>query len=326
MTLPLESITQLYRLQLSIVEKITGGFLSENYTLADGSTKYFLKKHRHVDRTQVEEVCQAEQFFAQGGVPVILPVPTLQGDVFFEYEHSYYSLYPFVEGHHIERGRLTESAAITLGSTLGVLHKQGKESTLPIAEQFNAWDKEKFLSKAAAVEAEIAKENPLSEFGAMVLDNLRLKKQCVLENTVTYDQLGLSNDHLIHGDYFCDNVFFDEYDRLNYVFDFEKTQYAPPMYELFRSFFVSFLSVPNQENLVLAKKYVNAYLGVYPFPKETVRNSFTAAYLKQIHSIWIEEEHYLKNSTRPDSLLPSQFACNQYYVQNRKEIEDHLID
>ena len=135
----------------------------------------------------------------------------------------------------------------------------------------------------------------------------------------------VSNDHLIHGDYFCDNVFFDESDRVGYVYDFEKTQYAPPMYELFRSLFVSFLSIPTQENLALAKKSVDAYLAVYPFSKEIVRNSLTAAYLKQIHSVWIEEEHYLKHSIRPDDLLPSQYACNKYYLQNRTAIETYLI-
>jgi Ser/Thr protein kinase RdoA (MazF antagonist) len=325
MNLPLENIAKIYDLKLTLVEKILGGYLSENYSLTDGSKKYFLKKHRHTDLKQVEEVSLAEQFFADGGVPVILPIKTQQGDVFFEYEKCFYSLYPFAGGHHIERGKLNEQAATSLGATLGVLHKRGKDSSLPISEQFNAWDTEKFLTKATAVEAEIAKENPISEFGKMALESLRLKKEAVLKNTIAYEKLGLSNDHLIHGDYFCDNVFFDESSKVKHVFDFEKTQYAPPMYELFRSMFVSFFSVPNQENLSLAKKYVDAYLSVYPFFKETVRNSLTVAYLKQIHSVWIEEEHYLKHSTRPDDLMPSQLACNQYYLQNRESIDSYLL-
>ena len=159
----------------------------------------------------------------------------------------------------------------------------------------------------------------------MTLDSLRLKKQYVLANTVSYERLDLPSNYLIHGDYFCDNVFFDENDHVSHVYDFEKTQYAPPMYELFRSFFVSFLSIPTQENLSLAKKYVDAYLEACPFPKERVRRSFTVAYLKQIHSVWVEEEHYLKHSTRPDELLPSQYACNEYYLTNREAIDAYLL-
>lgn len=325
MNLPLENILRLYDLRLELVEKISGGFLSENYVLTDGSAKYFLKRHRHTDKNQVDGVCLAEQFFAEGGVSVVLPILTEQGECFFDYESGFYSLYPFVDGHHIERGKLTEQAAISLGRTLAVLHKRGKESTLKISEQFNAWDTDKFLSRVAAIETEVNKEQPLSELGPMVLESLRLKKRAVAEERVSFNQLGLSNDHLVHGDYFCDNVFFGKNDDVSYVFDFEKTQYAPPMYELFRSMFVSFLSIPNQENLELAKKYIDAYLETYPFPKEVVKNSLVAAYQKQIHSLWIEEEHYLKNSTRPDPLLPSQFACNRYYIENRKEIETYLL-
>lgn len=325
MDLPPEKISKDYNLSLSFVEKISGGFLSENYALTDGDKKYFLKKHRHTDRNKVEGVLAVERFFAAGGTPVILPLPTPQGSSFFEHQGVFYSLYPFVNGRHIERGNFTEAAAISLGSTLARLHKHGKESTLQITEQFESWDTEKFLSKVAAIKAKIEQDHPVSEFGALVLKSLDLKKRAVEENAIVYNQLNLFNDHLIHGDYFCDNVFFDETDHVNHVFDFEKTQYAPPMYELFRSLFVSFLSVPSQENVVLAKKYVDAYFAIYPFPKEAVRNSLTLAYLRQVHSLWIEEEHYLKGSTRPDSLLPSQYALNDYYLQNRERIETYLL-
>ncbi len=325
MDLPPEVIEKLFGLKLSLEGKVSGGFLSENYALTDGSKKYFLKKHRHTSRRQVKEVCEAEQFFAEGGTPVILPIRTLQGDTFFEYEGSFYSLYPFVEGRQLERGKLTETAAISLGQTLGMLHKRGKDGTLEISARFKPWDTNKFLSTAAAIEAEIAKEKPLSEFGALALDCIRLKKQAVLENTITYEQLNLPSDHLIHGDYFCDNVFFDQNDQVSHVFDFEKTHYAPPMFELFRSLFVSFLTVPTQENLSSAKKYVDAYLAAYPFPKETVRNSLTLAYLRQVYSLWIEEEHYLKHNARPDSLLSTQYALHQYYLNNRKEVDAYLL-
>src|SRR3569623_381159 len=79
MELPLEALSQRYNLQLSFLDKIAGGFLSENYAVTEGSKKYFLKKHRHASLSQVEGVCQAEQFFAEGGIPVILPLPASDG-------------------------------------------------------------------------------------------------------------------------------------------------------------------------------------------------------------------------------------------------------
>ncbi len=323
--LPLERIKELYDLDLSLVEKISEGFLSENYVLANGGIQYFLKKHRHTNSDRVESVCLAEQFFAEGNVPIILPFPTQQGECFFERAGSFYSLYPFVEGRRIERGKLTEAAAVSLGSTLAGLHRRGKDSALEISDRFGAWNTKKFLASAAMIENEIAKEKPLSAFGAMVLDSLRLKKEAILKDAIPYDQLRLPSNHLTHGDYFCDNVFFDHNDHITHIFDLEKTQYAPPLYELFRSLFVSFFSIPNQENLTLAKRYADAYLSAYPFPKDIVKDSLTAAYLKQIHSLWIEEEHYLKHNNRPDDLLPSQYACNQFYLRDREAIDAYLL-
>jgi len=50
-----------------------------------------------------------------------------------------------------------------------------------------------------------------------------------------------------------------------------------------------------------------------------------AAFQKQMQSLWIEGEHYLDDSTRADSLLESQYACNRYYIENRAEIEAYLL-
>ena len=325
MDLPLHAIAEHYGLQLTLVERILSGFLSDNYSLTDGTQKFFFKKHRHTKRDWVEGASLAEQFFAQGGVPVILPIVDKRGAYFFEHEGSFYSLYPYVDGRHIERGLLSEQASVSTGEVLGRLHKRGAQSTLPVKETFNPWDKEKFLRIEAAVDKILSEKQELSEFDELTRKSLQLKKHCVLGGSPTFEDLGLKNDHLIHGDYFCNNVFFDEGDRVSYVFDFEKAQYAPGPYELFRGLFVNYFSIPTEENLRLAKVYVDSYLSEYPQPKDVLRSSLTAAYLKQIHSIWIEEGHYLKGSTRMDPLLSSQHTLNEYYVSNRERIEKYLL-
>lgn len=324
--LPLADLSRAYSLNLTLVEAVSGGFRSENYVLTDSNKKYFLKKHRNESVKQVESICLAEKFFADGGTPVILPLHTDQAEVFFGQFSSLYSLYPFIDGRHIERGKLTKAATISLGTTLATLHKRGKDSSLQAAEQFSAWDTDAFMADVTAIEALIQKKPVLSEFDRLALKSVGLKKQAVTEELISYDQLELSNDHLIHGDYFCDNVFFDEHDQVSNVFDFERTQYAPPLYELFRSMFVTFLSIPNQENLSLAKDYVSSYLATYPFPKKIVQRSLAAAYQKQLHSLWIEDGHYLDNNTRADSILSSQYACNRYYIEDRTSIEAYLLE
>lgn len=322
--MPLEQINELYSLRLSFVERIAGGFLSDNFALTDGTKKYFLKRHRHTSKELVEAVCQAEQFFADGGIPVILPLRLHSGTDYFEHEGNLYSLYPFVEGRHIERGMFTKEAAISMGTTLAKMHKRGKQSAIECNERYAVWNKDKFLAKAEEIEAEIAKQKDPA-FDAMALENLTLKKNLVMQNEVRYSDLGLMEDHLIHGDYFCDNVFFNPDDKVSHVFDFEKIQYASAPTELFRGMFVSFFSIPTQANLELAKVYVDSYLEEYPQPREVVQNSLIAATLKQVHSIFIEEEHYLKGSNRMDPLLQSQLALNTFYLKNSASIGEYLL-
>ena len=324
MYLPLEILKDLYALELTSVKKVDGGYLSENYELTNGLARYFLKKHRSTEQKEVAEVLETERFFAKEGIPVILPIQN-RNDYFFEYQNGYYSLYPFVQGNALRRGKLSETASVSLGKTLAEIHLRGKESKLAISRHFKAWDTDSFLSKAARIEQEVLKENPISEFGHLILQSLKQKKEEVLQNTISFEELGLANDHLIHGDYFCDNVFFDTNDHINYVFDFEKVQYAPPGYELFRSLFVSFLSVPTEQNLKNAKKYIESYRSVYNLPEEVLKKSLFAAYVRQIHSLWIEEEHYLLNNHRPDALLPTQMALNKFYLSDREAIDTYLL-
>jgi Ser/Thr protein kinase RdoA (MazF antagonist) len=321
----LEQISAPYGLKLSIVKEVRGGFLSENFEVTDGNSKYFLKRHRHQSRDAVENVCAAEKFFSEGGVPVVLPLSTLAGKVFVELDGRFYSLYPFVEGHQFERGALSDAAAESLGVTLAHLHQRGKESRLPVTGRLALWDTADFLRKIDAIEQKIGQEAP-NEFNELTRKSLQLKRTEVERNTVTPERLRLPYDHLLHGDYFCDNVFFDKQGHISHVFDFEKVEYGPPAYELFRAVFVSFFSIPSEDNLRHAKRYVDAYVARYPLPGDLLQDGLTAAYLRQAHSLWVEGEHYLKGSSRPDPILPSQYALNEYYFTNRERIHEFLLD
>jgi len=325
MNLPFDTIENLYGLKLAFVEKVEGGFLSDNFVLNNGEAKYFLKKHRHTTQTTVDGISKSERFFAEGGIPVIVALPTADGEDYFEYNSNFYSLYPFVIGRQIPRGTLSVEAARSLGTMLANIHLLGKGGAAFVTDHFRPWNKEKCLARIAAIKSEVVKENPRSDFGNMVLKNLELKKQAVLANIVAYEQLSIKDDHLLHGDYFCDNVFFDDAGEVAWVFDFEKAQWGPALFEMFRSLLVSFLSIPTEDNLTVAREYLRAYLKTYPADQQQLQDAWIALYLKQVHSVWIEEEHYIKHSTRPDSILPSEYARNQYHFANRDRIFDFLL-
>lgn len=322
----LSKINQLYGLQIDFFEKVTKGFLSENYLLSDGQKKYFLKKYRFDNRERIIEIHSVKKYFADGGIPVILPMSTKNGETFFSFEDGYYALFPFVDEKQFERGQLSDTAIVSLGEMLGRIHLLGKKSILLIDNGFKLENKGKVLEKIRSIEIEIGKKHPLSEFDKVAFENVRLKKQLVFVNSITYEDLALPSDHLIHGDYLDHNVFFDKADKVSHVFDFEKTAYSPRSFELFRSMMYAFLSEGiDSTDITKAKMYLDSYLKIYPMSKDEIRRGLQLFYLKSIHVVWVESEHYLKNNYRIDEFLYSDAHRIKYLSENLEALEKALI-
>ena len=69
-------INSTFALDVDGYEKVAKGFLSENHILtsSSASAKYFLKKYRFDDIARIHEVHAVKRYFAERGLPVILPV------------------------------------------------------------------------------------------------------------------------------------------------------------------------------------------------------------------------------------------------------------
>jgi len=318
-------INHLYGINVSSSEKVTRGFLSDNYFLSDGKTKFFLKKYRFDNSNRIVEVHASKKYFAEGGIPVILPMSLLDGKTFFEYDGAYYALFPFVEGKHIERGELTEAAIISLGKMLGRIHLLGKESKLVSDDRFKIENKEKIFKKIEDILTKISEVSSPSDFDKVALENVQMKKKLLLGNTMTFESLGLNCDHLIHGDYLDHNVFFDENDGVKWVFDLEKTNYSPRTYELFRSMVYGLLSADVTEvDLKNARKYIDAYSSVYPISKDEIKRGLQLYFVKTVHGFWVESEHYLKGNTRVDHFLFDDHKRIKYLSENLDLLVDVL--
>lgn len=320
----LSKINELYGLQVQYSEKVTKGSLSENHILADKNEKYFLKKYRFDNKERIEEIHSVKKYFVEGGIPVVLPIINKNQETFFLFDRGYFALFTFINEKQLERGFLTNTAVISLGEMLGKIHLLGKNSKLPIKERFKPWNKEKALEKIKAIELEIKKKNELNDFDKLALESIQTKKRLILSNSITYENLNLPSDHLIHGDYLDHNVFFDKNDKVSHVFDFEKTDYSPRMYELFRSLMYSFVSDNfTKEDMGRAKLYLHSYLKIYPASKDEIVRGLKLFYLKSIHSVWVEEEHYLKNNNRVDQFLSVQRI--KYVSEHFQEFEDKIL-
>jgi len=314
----LEKIAGLYKLNpLEHTEKVAKGYLSENHIIFDGEKKYFLKKYRFDNEEKIKQIHSVKQYFAERDIPVVLPFPIKDSLTFFSYNNSYYALFPFINEKQFERNKVTKQAAISMGEMLAKIHICGKNSTLKIDDSFKPWDKNNFLDKASQVIEKIKGIDSQNDFDRLALKSVLLKKKIIEKNEITYDQFNFSNDHLLHGDYIDQNVFFNENDQVAYVFDFEKAQYGPRTSELFRSMMNSFLDEGITNNgIVKAKLYFDAYCNLYPMLSEEIARGLKIFYFKAVYSLWVETEHYLNNNNRADVFLKYNFQKIRYFSKN----------
>lgn len=319
-------INELYGLHLDSFDKVIKGFVSENYILTQNTTQYFLKRYRFEQKDRIKEIHLVKKYFAHGGIPVILPLENKNKDTFFLFKNQYYALFPFIFDKQLEEASLSNVAIVSLGEMLGRIHLLGKDAKLPIKEQFKEWNKKETLKKMESIYLEIKKISNHNDFDRLALHGIEIKKNLIQSNLIIYRDLNLPSNHLIHGDYIYYNVFFNDNDKVSYVFDFEKTSYSPRIYELFMSTMHSFFDKTIQKkDINRAKLYINAYCNIYPVSKQEIKQGLKLFYLKLIHSVWIEEEYYIRKNNRVGEFLKKKFILIEYLSKHYDEFEQELL-
>lgn len=294
---------------LRFVRDVKGGFLSHNFVLAAAGKKYFLKQYRFDEETAIRRIHAVKHFLAKAGIPVILPFETHGHSHFFRHGGRYYSLFPFVRGRHFLARTVTKKGLRSAASVLADIHLAGRNARpAGVLKPEKSWRKAAFLAQWNIIRRRILRRRKKDAFDRMALRVLGMKRDFVLANGTSYRSLGLRSDHLTHGDYHLQNIFFDDRDRVAWVFDLEKTEIAPRVLEVIRSMDLNcFDGHFKQGNFANARTYLRAYHARYPLRKKELENGLRAYVTKDAHGLWVEKEHYLRGNTRVDVFLRTDF-------------------
>ncbi|MFA7171135.1 MAG: phosphotransferase [Candidatus Paceibacterota bacterium] len=326
----LEKIRKSYAVakKAELTEIVKKGYLSNNFILRSDEKKLFLKQYRFDDIEKIKEVHRVKFFFSDGGIPIILPIRNNEGDFIFEDAGKLYSLFPFIEGRIIRKEERSQKAFASAGEMLGRIHILSKDSCPHITDCYGReWDKKEFLVRAGAMKERVEKNTERTNFNKMALKTINLKISLAEGNNVRYEDLELKKDHIIHGDYHGQNIFYDNNDEVSYVFDIEKTEISSRILEIARTIdYMCFSNNYKVKNFNDARIFLSAYNKVYPFCAEELTRGIEAYYIKKAHSIWIEEEHYTNNNFRVDCFLEGEFLMLSYYSKNFKNFTDRLTN
>lgn len=311
---------------VALVRKVTVGALSNNYVIASGGRRYFLKHYRAKVKDRIVGIHVAKHFFSTGGIPVILPLPTQAGSTYFLYEDQAYALFPYVVGKQVHAaGSVSLPQAQSLGSTLAKMHYLSSEKLPRIpAPRLPAWTAAHGRELQLRLEETtqrilkvIARKRVKNQFDRRAQKLLELKVQLASHNPRRFNVQTLGKPHATHGDYHIGNVFFNAQGEVSHVFDFEKFELYPRSLELFRSLYIScFNGRFTVENFKKAKAYMRAYNAMYPIRREEFAQAVRYSAYRHIYSTWVEAEHYLHHNTRTDKFLLGDWLSVQYFSEH----------
>ncbi|MEI7777555.1 MAG: phosphotransferase [bacterium] len=311
------NLKKLYDIRVSPqdIKKAEGGFLSTNYIIENYEKlphkKYFLKKYRFNKKDKIEEIHSIKKYFSEKDIPVILPIPNKEGKTYFEWRaeegKSFYALFPFVEGIHFSRDNFSNMVIASLAETLGKIHLAGKDYKGPASQAFKLKSPEDLQTEIQKYLDIIKSKTNKDPFDLLAEKTLSLKLELLSGLGYSFEDTGLTSDHLIHGDYHNKNVFFDSKGKVTAVFDFEKSGMGPRVFELWRSI--------DYSDRTKAEQYIRSYGKIYPITEDELARGLRLYYLKLISSLWIEKAHYVDGNFRTDSFLETQYSSLKYFGQ-----------
>ena len=100
---------------------------------------------------------------------------------------------------------------------------------------------------------------------------------------------------------------------------------APRVFELVRSMdYMCFEGVFEDENFRKAKTYLSAYNSSYSISANELKSGVLMYFLTKAQSFWIENSHYIDESSRVDHFLEIEFKTLLYLKDNLESFIDKL--
>ena len=333
---PLPPLDSLYGIgPVHETQAVDAGFSARNSVVRTAEQAYFLKQYRFTDPKRLRAAHAAKFFFADAGLPALKPLPTRGGHSFFEHDGRFYALFPHIRAKQIGRGRFSPRALESAADMLARLHRAGRGRLLPAVRDSGRrlrLAEDNFAARAERVLAIIRVKEEKSEFDRLAAEFIGLKTRLVAAYRPGDDPLGrMPFDHTIHGDYHDGNLFFDAADRVQWVFDWEKTTLAPRAAEVIRSMeYICFADIADyvprfeEANFAAARRYLGAYDAGNRLPRAEFETAARAYYWGRVVELWVETEHYIDGNGRVDVFLKPRHTFVRYYAEHFDEWVERL--
>lgn len=269
--------------------RLRRGALNRNYRVETTGGRMFLRRHRDgLSLAAVAHEHEIIRWAGERGLPVVMPLPTASGTSVIDVAGARWSLFPWVEGRQLVRGRISLAAAYALGDLNGRVHAvlagypaQGEASRI-------TWDTKDSRTALRGLEAAIVAQGGAAE----VLDGVRFRLR-LLEQAREPGDFDALPIQLCHGDFHDRQVIFGPANEVRALTDWEMAWPLPRAWEVIRSLVFSKLHTgPGLE------AYVAGYARHVTAGAEEWALGLELWWQSRIHETWALRRYYLEGDRR----------------------------
>ena len=314
---PVPSLSRLHRQTITEVlarygldlagepQPVVASVLNENYRVPSSGGDLFIRFYRKSrSRESLEVEAAVTAWAGEHGIPVVAPLADSQGRDLHSISNRFVSVYPWVGGHHFQRGGITPAEATILGDMQGRIHvalRDFHDGRLSSSKTGSDWDTDESLDTLGRV------DDLIRYYPAHTPEQLRL--QGAIRDQMEMLQSGEARPasdfaHLrrqcCHGDYHERNVIIGDSGSIAAVVDWEISGLLPPIFEVMRA--LTFMELWEPE---LCGPYLAAYLAHRPL--EDCEEGVEMWWQAQLHSTWSYRARFIEgNHAAAQFLEPHQ--------------------
>ncbi len=291
---------------------IHGGYMSQNFRVETDRGPFFLKQYRNRLNTVIHEIKTAEQFFANQGLPVILPIQERYGREAFWNSGHWYSLFPFIDGLSPKDGQITRTQIISMAQMLARFHETGHQFTYRPFQLLRVGNARKFLLERIELIRILEKRKPWSDIDEAIFDLLSFKDRIIQTIHAVPTDFGMTFNCLLHGDFQYNNLFLDENGQVTYVYDLERASLGTPAYEVARSAIINCFDTGwDEAQYNLAREHIAAYREHQSMTFEAYEQAVRFYAFNVVFTTWIEARYLIYG-------IGSQLAVYERHIKRVK--------
>jgi homoserine kinase type II len=198
---------------------IAAGTVNTNLQVQTSRGGFFLRVNEGKGRDDVEREAAIVTHVAARGVPTPAPLTTRHGLPFLDWNGSYVSLFPWIEGRNLSRPEVGPIEARAAAAALARLHLAGADLT----------DHRPGRYEPPEIHRRLAHITTLTEDPALAAAVAVLAPEL---EALARERAADIPTGLIHGDLFIDNVLFSDAGAVAALLDFEQASWGRLAYDL----------------------------------------------------------------------------------------------